>query len=332
MEGQTIVIGTSEHTIAAVVSATSLYIDPASTGPVAPTINWSVQFRRYALPANCSQPLGFMDRADNRGRLVFIDRRKEESLFLDRDDTGDSFTIIEDDHQNDRAPEPGLVATVSGAGANSLSANTTYQYCYTYENEGRESPPSQIVEATTTGANRTISLNGIENMNIGAISTGRLKNVYRRDVTNSGRWLRRTSNLAEITTTLVDDGVPAPSFDDALVLFNQEPRQYVRAWYTAGDDRELRLRYLVKTRRLQADNDTPLWPETYHHLLVYRTMQDVCAQHGMDGQATMWERRGNDVLRRMRDKWLARQDRTIVRQGFDAAGGRDGHFGDPTKV
>lgn len=316
------------------VFGTDIFIDPFYLGPtIAGSASWSIQFDRYALPADCSEPLGFMDRENERGRLLFIDRRREEELFLDATDGGDVFALIEDLHISDRPPEYALGAALAAGGT--LPVGTEFEYCYTFTLQGRESPPSIPVTAPKiTAGNQTVSLTGFEDTrDPAALLTGVLKNLYRRNKNGNGRWLRLFTGILEATTTYTDDGSVTPSQAESNVLAPQEPRQYVRGYYTAESDAKLELRYLRKPRRLQADSDVPLWPEQYHVLLVYRTLQDICMQSGMTGQATMYERRGNDVMRRMEGKWLARSDKNIIRQGFTYGGtGYFERWGNPRKI
>lgn len=316
------------------VFGTSIFIDPSYLGAtIAGSGSWSIQFDRYALPPDCSEPLGFMDRENERGRLLFIDRRREEELFLDATDGGDVFALIEDLHISDRPPEYALGAALAAGGA--LPIGTEFEYCYTFTLQGRESPPSIPVTAPKiTAGNQTVSVTGFEDTRDPAgLVTGVLKNLYRRNKNGNGRWLRLVTGILEATTSYTDDGSVTPSQAESNVLAPQEPRQYVRGYYTSDSDAKLELRYLRKPRRLQADSDVPLWPEQYHVLLVYRTLQDICMQSGMTNQATMYERRGNDVMRRMEGKWLARSDKNIIRQGFTYGGfGYFERWGNPRKI
>jgi hypothetical protein len=302
----------NEYVIGAVIIATVYLTAPYEGATVSGSASWSVEFRRYALPTNCSEPLGFIDRDNTQSRLTFIDRRLEEVYVLDREDTGDAFIIVEDEHIADRAPDVGFAAA-GDATASTLTVGTKYEYCYTFLYEGRESPPSVPVSFTTTAALPSVALSGIEDTRNGALSTGKIKRIYRRDATNNGRWhylVQRT----ESQTTYTDSG--AATISRTVTLFEQSPRQYVRAYYTAGTNATLRLRYLIKPRRLVSDSDTPIWREEYHHLLMYATLQDLCAMHGMPSQATMWERRAKELLDLMKGKCLSRSDRLYVRQGF----------------
>jgi hypothetical protein len=302
-----------EYTIGAVILTTVYLVEAYAGATASGSTSWSVEYRRYALPDDCAEPLGFIDRANQQSRLTFIDRRLEESYPLDADDTGDVFVLVEDEHVSDRAPDIGLTAA-GNATASTLTVGTKYEYCYTFLYEGRESPPSVPVSVTTTAALPSVYVSGMEDTRDGSFSTGKLKRIYRRDATNNGRWhylIQRTESQLDYT----DSG--AATISRTVTLFDQAPRQYVRAYYTAGDDRTLRLRYLRKPKRLVSDADTPIWPPQYHHLLIYLTLQDICVMHGMPSQAVLWERRSKEQLDFMKGKHLARSDRMIVRQAFD---------------
>ena len=355
-EGQTFLIGTDEFTIGKVVSTTVLYLNVESAAVGAGSTNWSVEFRRYALPTQCSEILGIMSRADDRGRLMFIDRRKEEEHYLDRDTTGDPILFIEDDHMMTRAPieAPNLtVGTASVAPTTQLKNSNEYEYCYTFDFEGIESPPSLVATATTNSTgNPQITVDRLEDTqwwdsDTGAgsgalVLSGKYKNLYRRDKTNSGRWVR----IASLTSALkgfTDDEIlignsgetgklDVYNHDDYVTLHSFQPVQHIRAWYTAGTDIAVEIRYAAAVRRMQADFDVPAWPTQYHHLLVYKSLEDICMQHGMIGQSQLYERRSREMLRAMKDKWLARQARQFIRRGFDNKLFQSDRWGTPSKA
>ena len=355
-EGQTFLIGTDEFTIGKVVSTTVLYLAVESAAVGAGSTNWSVEFRRYALPTQCSEILGIMSRADDRGRLMFIDRRKEEEHYLDRDTTGDPILFIEDDHMTTRAPIEALtlvVATSGGATGTALKNSTEYEYCYTFDFEGIESPPSLVATATTAATgDPQITVSGFENTqwwdsDTGAgsgalVNSGKYKNLYRRDKTNSGRWVR-VASLASADVDFVDDELlvgnstdaaklDVYNHDDYFILAPHQPVQHIRAWYTAGTDIAVEIRYAAAVQRMQADFDVPAWPTQYHHLLVYKSLEDICMQHGMIGQSQLYERRSREMLRSMKDKWLARQARQFIRRGFDDKLFQSERWGTPSKA
>jgi hypothetical protein len=117
----------------------------------------------------------------------------------------------------------------------------------------------------------------------------------------------------------------------AMTLDETGPRQYLRFWKTPDSDYKVEVRYHRRPRRLQADQDVPEWPPQYHHYLVYAALKDVCMQHGMTNHSTMYERRAEEILQRMKNKYLSRTDRVHVRRGFDRSMREREIFGVPSK-
>lgn len=110
------------------------------------------------------------------------------------------------------------------------------------------------------------------------------------------------------------------------------PRQSIRIYRPPDHDRNIEIRYLSRPKRLVANGDTPEWPPQYHHLLVYMALGDICFQHGMTGQAQLYERKADELLDRMKQKYLSRTNRKYVRMGFDRSVTIGERFGIPTKV
>ena len=102
-----------------------------------------------------------------------------------------------------------------------------------------------------------------------------------------------------------------------MILDEAGPRQSLRVYRRPANDMDVEVRYLRRPRRLVADADTPEWPPQFHHLLVYKTLQDICLQHGMTSHSQLYEKRAGELLDRMRQKHLSRPDRMYVRSGFD---------------
>ena len=221
--------------------------------------------------------------------------------------------------------------------------NTTYEFCYTFSFEGRESPPSLVSSVTTTATELTVVVGGLENTQFEYSSTlyqsGKRKFLYRRDKTNNGRWLRVAELASGVTGTKISELIPSSGFDTTPSNFDEMtelkehgPRQYVRMWWHPNADLTLELRYLKRPRRMQADWDIPIWPPQYHHTLVYRALEDICLQHGMNAQSSLYARKSEDMLGRMRAKYLARADRIFRRRGFDETIHQAERWGIPSKV
>ena len=389
--GQVLEIDNQNYLITHRPTSRHIIIDAKLNG----TYAWKIKYEKYALPRDCVEVLGMMDRGLSRketvtytdpaasgavytssqimtgpenGRFTFLDARKEEFLFLDRDSTGDSFVSIEETHENLSPPEfePAIGEILTSAVSN-LSDGATYEYCYTFAYAGWESPPSPTVEIkytrTRPGGYNNIRISNLMQpaaYGLATDETGIMKKVYRRmrlaggtkgnTVTGGGAW-RHIATLRENQTTHEDGGrelttasdysdnvngtVTLLSPDGVLTeldrLYEGGPRQFIRTWYTAASDFPVEMRYLRRPRRLSHDADTPTWPVQYHHLLVYLALQDICLQHGMASQAVIYERRAIPLLERMKSKYLSRSDRMFVRRGFDKAMADIERWGVPSK-
>jgi hypothetical protein len=296
-------------------SSTQFYIDRAYEGDTAAaSADWAIEWRNYQLPADCRELLTIIDRTPGRlyPKLLYVSRDTEEAFNLQRSYSGSISTVAVDAEQvTDRAPDrpPTLAVSVGG----SLAANTKYEYCYTFSYAGRESPPSEVsASATTTGVNKTITVSTMENNNDGALATGIFKNVYRRNVTTSGRWLKVASSLTAATVTYVDDNTVSPMTTASNELRPSEPfRQRVRLYPTPTETTKLDIRYLRRVRDLVSDSDVPEIPEPFQQYLIHAALRDICMQHGMDGQAQMYDAQAQRMLQTMAKTHLFRESMTM---------------------
>ena len=270
--------------------------------------------------------------------MLFIGRRREEFAYLDADNTGDPSTVIEDEHILDDPPLNTLAASIltlsSAVNPTLLKNSTTYEYKYTIYREGRESPPSLSVSITgpSTGV-YNIVLDNFDDTGYydtgAATSTsdsGMAKLVYRRDVTNDGKWMM-VGQVDSTATQFIDDELhPTTSFQfqnntthrfssstDVLRWTDPGQRQYVRFWYTPD-----------------ADNDAPEMPRQYHNLLVYITLQDMFLQMQDVTQSQLFERRAEQVKIQMRRRYLARDDEKKRFQRWDRPRRFKNVYGTPT--
>jgi hypothetical protein len=321
MEGQSITIDGTTRLIVNVASTVILYVDDtySITEVAGVTEDWSVNFRSYMMPTNCGEVLGIMDRANNRGRITFVDARKEEMHFLDEDVTGEPCISVE--HPADFLRAPGIEEPTVVAGG-SLIINHTYEYLYTIVSGGMESPPSRTVRfGPISGANKTVRLLGLSDLDFSTGNwSGRRWRFYRRmiDDNSVAGPFYRLDNVSgpSAGSTYDDDGSIDVGYETNI--FNEEGfRQRLRFWYTPGTDATLDVRYQSVPRRLQSDDDQPRWPKQYHHLLVYLALQDAGMQHGALQLAQLYERRAKEMLEHMRQRWLTRSDRDYIKQGFD---------------
>ena len=359
MEGQTLTNTTTEKefTIVRVEDSNNFFIndDWDGTSDGSTVYNWKVTFQKFMLPEDCIEVLGYMDRDADRGKLLFIGRRREEFAYLDADNSGDSGVVIEDEHIIDDPPVnvPTANAQTATVITNNLLTNgVTYEYKYTIYREGRESPPSLPVQVTvpSTGSNE-VALDNMDDTGFYTSATatsttdsGMYKLVYRRDVTNDGKWML-VGSVASNNTSLVDDELhPKSTFvfqnsasyrysssTEVLRWADPGPRQYVRFWYTPGADKVYHLRYHYRPKDLVADNDVPEMPRQYHNLLVYITLQDMFLQMQDLTQSQVFERRAEQVKIQLRRRFLTRDDQNLRFKRFDRPRGGRG-IGTPSVV
>lgn len=299
----------------------TVYLESAWAGATATqTSTWYLRFYRYLLPKDCLEPLLWMDRYRNRGWQPFIDRMTEETqYFLSRDDASDPEAWIEADHEQVGAPDAAPTVTLDAAAAGTLATSTEYEYGYTKIAYGIESPMSPTARTTTTATRRTINLSAIEDTRDGALTTKIRKNVYRRDVTNNGRWLLLTT-LEDLTTTYADDNSPAPSTAESSAYYPSGARQWIRPWPRASTSyvsstQAIKLRYKVSPRPLVANSDVPLLPEPYHALLIHRAVEQVAMMSGQTSVMQFAKRQGDELYGQMLNdkRCIERSNRIRVR-------------------
>lgn len=353
MEGQTLTNtdNDTEFVIVRVEDANTLYLNAKWNGTTGSAIyNFTITFQRFALPDDCVEVLGFLDRDADRGKLLYVGRRREEFAYLDVDNTGDPSTVIEDEHIIDDPPVNKMSTTVLSytptSTSNVLESNTTYEYKYTIYREGRQSPPSLKVQATTLSSGHSfITLSNIDNTGYfsstsatSRLESGMDKLVYRRDVTNDGKWML-IGVVDSTSTTFVDNNllpytttfqtmynVPTniTSTTDVVRWSDPGPRQYVRFYYTPSSDKDIHIRYHFRPSDLIADNDAPALPRQYHIILVYMTLQDMFLQMQDTIQAGLFERRAEQVKIQLRRRYLARDDERKKFERWDRRhGGRN---------
>jgi hypothetical protein len=310
--GLTISDGTDEYTIGQCVSGTQVYLTTVYTGTTGAVTTWSIKTDRVQLPQDCLRPLGYIDRENGRGRLVAWDRRREE-LYMSplQNSAGDVWWLVEGDYEVDRPPDSTLTSTLSTVGG-TLPASSIFQYCYCFYYQGRFSPPSIIVEATTgAGAVNQIVLAGLENTQDGGVNTGKKKYLFRRQVSQgstttanrNGRWLY-LAEIAEGTTTYTDNGGTTPATADDQALHYEGMYHWIRPKLTPGSDATLRVRYMLKPKRLVSDADVPLGPATLGQYLVVSTAMEIAGTNSERAKTQDWGGEAQRLLQRLRQNNL----------------------------
>lgn len=281
--------------------------------------SWAIRFLAYALPVDCEEPMEFIDLVTNLP-LPFITRPQDTRRAFIRTNAGLPYFAVDALWKTDRPPDFAPTLAVVGTGDNALAASTKYEVCYTFTMAGRESPPSPIATATTTAGNKTITVSGMENTVDGALNTGWYKNVYIRNATRNGRWLKyATGTIDETTTTATLDNQTDISTKDFNELRPQEPlRQYVRMDPPASSERLYQVRYTKRVRPMVADNDVPLIPPPFDNLIFYTAVRRMCLSIGADGLWEKWKIEAGDMARRMAARHLDRANVIHRRESMTA--------------
>ena len=337
MEGQTLISTNPsevEYKIIRVYSNAVLYIDDNfQSGAGVGITSFKIRFDRQPLPADCIEVLGYVDRDADRGRLFQIERKREEYAYLDRDNTGDPITIVDDEAFEGMMPISNPTSA-SNSTSGTLASNTEYEYKYTIYSEGREGPPSEPT-SVSTGSNNSILVSNIDNVGwydgdpASRSDSGIAKYLYRRDKTNDGAYILIA--VLESTTTTYTDSKLNPTTVGYLggeqhsyksprdfIRFNESgPRQHVRFWYTPSLDKEIHIRYHRRPHNLESDNDAPVYPKQYHAILVYATLEDMFLQMQATDQAQIFRSRKLELLSQMRKRYLSRDETRKRFERFD---------------
>ena len=356
MEGQTLTNTDSGQTftIVRVLSGSQFYINGSWDGAKSTAVSeFKITYQRFLLPEDCIEVLGYLDRDADRGKLLFIGRRREEYAYLDADNTGDPSTVVEDEHIIDDPPinTPTITISTTTNTSNLLVNGNKYEYMYTIYREGRESPPSLPVQITipSTG-NNSVLLSNLDDTghfetaaSATTVTSGMQKLIYRRDVTKDGKWILVGQTISTSTQFKDEELQPKTAFSyqnqtafryasstEVLRWQDPGPRQYVRFWYTPDSTKNIHLRYHFRPKDLVADNDAPYIPRQYHIILVYLVLQDMFMQMQDTVQAQLFERRAEQVRIQMRRRYLARDDERKRFQRWDRPRRFKNVYGTPT--
>lgn len=315
--------------------------------------NWKITFNTFLLPEDCIEVLGYVDRDADRGKLLFVSSRREEYAYLDFDQQGDPSVVVEDDHILDDPPFKELVegkSTSLAPAGNNLLGNNVYEYKYTIYREGRESPPSLPLQVTTAATTPSVVLENFDNTGwfsappaVTQSKSGIIKLVYRRDVTNDGRWFL-IGSLDSTTTTFTDEKLqPTDSFryqNSTAFQYTQQfefkrfhepgPRQTVRFWFTPSLDKKVSIRYHFRPNDLVTETDAPILPRQYHQILVYMTLYDMFMQMQDTTQAQLFERRAQQFMTQLRRRYLTRDDEKKRMMRWDRPRRFKNVYGPPT--
>lgn len=336
MEGAVIEDTTNsiEYRIDSVASTTTAYLTELAGGAsVTGVTAFKVKWDKIKLPKDMVDFLGitirdeiFGQAANSRDRrLVYVDSRREEELLLDHTTSGDTIIITDDDA--DRTLNNDLTITLAVSNGGSLAASTKFEYCATIEREGIESAPSPVVSATTTAADKIITVSGLP-----AASTDVYrKRIYRRNATANTGWYQITEvTPGTITATFADNG--SASLDYTRPLYYEGPRDTMRLYRRPDVDIKCEIRYMRRPSRLVGYNDQPQIPPQYHVILVYKAVADLYLQYGQGQIAGIYDAKAEERMQQMKKRYLDRSDRLYRKGQFQEMPSRAYLYGDPVKT
>jgi len=352
MAGMTITFGTGTSAVDYVIQSVDadnqyLYLTRTAPGAIAATTDWHIRYPQYTLPADFVDLLGLVSRTDGLGELRFIDRAQENAADLEgiAAGTGTSYMAYLVDTIHDTPPSSApTVATQSGG---SLEAATEYAYAYAWVREGREGPMSPIATIETTMSDKTVRITPASSEwrlpsggGSPTLESGIHRALYRRDDTNDGAWLRITT-LTVNSPIYYDDADVLPEYAPNLLEVDAPgwsgPREQIRFWYTAGEDRELELRYHYQPPPLIADTDRPHLPRQRESMLVDLVMQELTQKVGDDRGYKHYSARVKEHREKMIGKHLRRSKQRTARMGWKTSTNLGNHgrgmvYGIPSKT
>lgn len=304
----------------------TLYLDRPYGGlTTSNSPSWTITHDRLQLPRDCIEYYGIVDRTGRR-RISTISPRQDEAGQLSRTAGGD-ITMVMDELADFYSPiETVLIATVNGLSDNDLPASTTFEYCQTIEEFGRESHATRVVSATTAASgNLNILIAGVVK------EAWQRARIYRRDVTNRGGWYLRATTEPGVSLSATNDS--SLTSDTSVVLQQDGPTEYLRVYRKPSTDTVLELRYLAKPRRMISANDAPQMPEQYHPILWRLAVAELHGRKGNGSMVKFHTNLANSRISSMRMKYLDRADRTFIMGKMSTGGSRwETRYGDPSKT
>src|SRR5690606_32710213 len=116
---------------------------------------FTVDTSEVLLPAECEDVLGIVDRENQKVKLTFVSRERDEDAVLDRSTSGLVLLYTPADVRRLRAPHMPPVLTAGAAG--NLRISTKYEYFYVFEYGGVRSGASPKASVTLSAAQNSVS-------------------------------------------------------------------------------------------------------------------------------------------------------------------------------
>ena len=276
---------------------------------------FKVKHRYVDLPADSIDvlSLGIRSPENERQEFGYLNRWLDEHLALDVDLVSRPTDWIMDDEVT--LPQPRFKPTVADAGSGTSPAAGTYDVCYTFIRQNRESAPSPVSVAVTPNTTNSINVSNLQRTDNDYL----YKRVYFRGP-QSNRFYRAeaaddapsvtttgTVSFQNINTYLVESE-PLPEHEGTYKRVRMYPRQ--------DKDYEATLRYVYRPQRLLDDSDVPEFPSEFHRYLVYRCVEELFVKHGNLPQSQMYQLKADDELMRMQQRCLTRAATIWIKQVF----------------
>lgn len=310
MEGQVIEIAGVEYEIAVVNSTTEAVLTELYAGGAATGVTFIVMHRYVDLPVDCTKLLHVKD-YDNDLYYYEYSRYETDVLVLSPDDTGQAESWFGAEPVAVRSPPVPPTATASGAAATVTAG--AYEFAYSFKYQGRRGPLSTSA-SVTVAANNQVAFTTPSTV----ANSGYLKTLWGR----FGSWaafrlieddIDEAANPATITAPVETGWLTAERAPE-----HDGYHERVRLYYRQSTDTTLTLRYQYRPPRLIEDEDAPRFPPSYHGYLVQRALQHLFQQADDLPSSRLAEKHADDLLARMRSRFLTSDTRTWVKGRVDA--------------
>ena len=312
-----------EVRIVRVLTTTSAHVEGGSfaagaTPDIATAVTIVAKNRYLDLPTDCVGliSVGVRDIKEETLPHSNVSRYLDEIYDLDLNQTGRPTDWVL--HDDSTLVPPRLAPSLINGGANPTGAPVTgsYQACYTYVHNGRESGPSPISTAVTFNALDRIDIAGMLDS---GTNSGLLKRVYIKGPESKAFYAMTNADVAETTKTLLDVILA----DDYVTNSPRLPEHdgyihRIRLWPRQDTELDMQVRMLFRPKELIDDADTPEFPSAHHRYLVYRACEELFIKHNNLQHSEMYRRKADKELLKMGNRHLSEGATHWVKQSYQS--------------
>ena len=312
-----------EVRIVRVLTTTSAHVEGGSfaagaTPDIATAVTIVAKNRYLDLPTDCVGliSVGVRDIKEETLPHSNVSRYLDEIYDLDLNQTGRPTDWVL--HDDSTLVPPRLAPSLTNGGANPTGAPVTgsYQACYTYVHNGRESGPSPISTAVTFNALDRIDIAGMLDS---GTNSGLLKRVYIKGPESKAFYAMTNADVAETTKTLLDVILA----DDYVTNSPRLPEHdgyihRIRLWPRQDTELDMQVRMLFRPKELIDDADTPEFPSAHHRYLVYRACEELFIKHNNLQHSEMYRRKADKELLKMGNRHLSEGATHWVKQSYQS--------------